>query len=356
MNNNSYFRPAVEAMAGYVPGEQPKMANLIKLNTNENPYPPSPKVAEVLQSFDYEHLRRYPSPRADDLCETAARLYGFKRDEVIAGNGSDDILTMAFRCFTAPDRPLACLMPTYSLYFSLAEIQAAPVMPIRLNSGDFSLPADLLDRAKGANLLIITRPNAPTGNTFCHRAMTEICGRFNGVVLFDEAYADFADDNCLDLAREFDNVIVSRTLSKSYSLAGLRLGLAMGSRRLIEGMYKVKDSYNVDMLTQFIGQAALQDQAYLRQNVAKIRATRTRLTAELARLGFDVVPSSTNFVFAAPPDRDGGRFFKMLREQAILVRYFSGETTGAYVRISVGAEADVDRLLKVTELYLQMRK
>lgn len=349
----SYFRPEIDAMSGYVPGEQPKMADLVKLNTNENPYPPSPKVREVLEKFSYERLRRYPDPLADALRDAIAAEFGVKRENVIAGNGSDDILTMAFRCFTAPDRPLACLNPTYSLYPELAKMQGAPVIRIALDpAADFAMPENLLEQAKKANLLIITRPNAPTGNSFPLDFMREICRNFDGVVLFDEAYADFADDNCMEFAKTFDNVLVSRTFSKSYSLAGLRLGFAVGNAALIHGMFKVKDSYNLDMLTQEIGLAAFTDQRHMKENAARIRATRGELAESLRALGFSVVPSQTNFLFAAPPDGDGERCFRALREAAVIVRYFPGPVTGRSLRITVGTPEEMARLLAVlTPLY-----
>lgn len=270
----SYFRPEIDAMAGYVPGEQPKMANLVKLNTNENPYPASPRVREVIAGFDHAKLRRYPEPMADTLRDEIAGVLGVKRENIIAGNGSDDILTMTFRAFTAPDRPLACLDPTYSLYFELAKMQGAPVIRIGLDPEDFSMPENLLEQAADANLLIITRPNAPTGNSFDRERMCDICRKFDGIVFFDEAYADFAEDNCMEFATEFDNVIVSRTFSKSYSLAGLRLGYAVGNPKVIEGLFKLKDSYNLDMLTQEIGRAAFADRDYLRECCEQVKATR----------------------------------------------------------------------------------
>ena len=349
----SYFRPEIDAMSGYVPGEQPKMENLCKLNTNENAFPPSPAVKEALASFDYGKLRRYPDPTADALRDRIAEEFGVARKNVIACNGSDDLLTMVFRSFTSPELAVACLHPTYSLYPELAKMQGAQVIPVALDAEhDFALPENLLEQAQGANLLILTRPNAPTGKSFPLAAMREICRKFDGVVLFDEAYADFADDNCLELAKEFDNVIVSRTFSKSYALAGLRLGFAIGHEKLIEGLFKVKDSYNLDMLTQEIARAAFADQRYMKENAARIRATRGELAESLRALGFSVVPSQTNFLFAAPPDGDGQRCFLKLREAAVIVRYFSGPVTGRYVRITIGTPEEMARLLAVlTPLY-----
>ena len=348
----SYFRPEIEAMKGYVPGEQPKLANLVKLNTNENPYPPSPRVREVLASFDYVQLHRYPDPLADELRDAIAARNGVKRENVIAGNGSDDILTMTFRAFTAPDRPIACLNPSYSLYPVLGRMQGAPVIRIDLDEArDFALPDNLLEQAEGANLLIITRPNAPTGNSFPLETMREVCRKFDGVVFFDEAYADFADDNCMELAKEFDNVLVSRTFSKSFALAGLRLGYAVGAAALIDGLFKLKDSYNLNRFTQTLGLAAYLDEPYLHECCARVRAERERLTGELRELGFRVVPSSTNFLFASPPDQDGESYFRKLRSEAVIVRYFPGEVTGKYVRITIGTPEEMHRLLEVTRRF-----
>ncbi len=345
----SYFRPEIDAMSGYVPGEQPKMSNLVKLNTNENPYPPSPRVREALAAFDYAKLHRYSDPMADALRDAIASRNGVARENVVAGNGSDDILTMTFRAFAAPDRPVACLEPSYSLYPVLAQMQGAPVIRIHLDEArDFAMPENLLEQAGGANLLMITRPNAPTGNTFPLESMRGICRNFDGIVFFDEAYADFADDNCMELAKEFDNVLVSRTFSKSYALAGLRLGYAVGNATLIDGLLKLKDSYNLDWLTQTLGLAAYLDEPYLKECSAKVRETRAFLAAELEKLGFRVIPSSTNFLFAAPPDQNGAAYFAKLRDEAVIVRYFKGDVTGKYVRITIGTPAEMERLLAVT--------
>ncbi|MBS1371247.1 MAG: histidinol-phosphate transaminase [Lentisphaeria bacterium] len=349
----SFFRREIDAMEGYVPGEQPKMNNLCKLNTNENAFPPSPAVKAAIAALDWERLRRYPDPTADALRDKIAGIFGVERRNVIACNGSDDLLTMVFRCFTSPGLPVACLEPTYSLYPELAKMQGARVIPIPLAAeSGFALPEDLLEQAAGANLLIITRPNAPTGNSFPLETMREVCRRFDGVVLFDEAYADFADDNCMELAKEFDNVIVSRTFSKSYALAGLRLGFAVGSAKLIEGLFKVKDSYNLDMLTQALGLAAFCDREYLKECCGRIKAIRADFSKRLEELGFKVVPSQTNFLFAAPPDGDGEHCFRALRDRAIIVRYFKGPVTGKYVRITIGTPEEMARVISaVREIY-----
>ncbi len=349
----SYLRPEIGALTGYTPGEQPRIPGLIKLNTNENPYPPSPRVAEALKAFNPADLRRYPAPASDELRSAIAAFHGVGTDRVIIGNGSDDLLTMIFRAFTDPQRPAAAPEPSYSLYPVLAAMQGAPFIRIPLQGERFELPSDFSARAAAANLLLIVRPNAPTGNSFPLNTIREICREFDGMVVIDEAYADFADDNAMALAAELDNVVVTRTFSKSYSLAGLRLGYAVSSPAAIEAMMKLKDSYNVDRLTQTLGLAAFRDRDHLRQTCAAIRTQRDRLRSELLKLGFQAPESQSNFVFAAPPDGDGERYFRGLRSEAVLVRYFPGPVTGRYVRITVGTPDEMDRLLEITRRMFQ---
>ncbi len=344
----SPFRPEIDALEGYTPGEQPKLPHLIKLNTNENPYPPSPRVAAALAEFPVQQLRRYPDPLATELRSAIAELHGVIPEQVIAGNGSDDILTMVTRAFTDPWHAIVTPDPTYSLYPVLARMQCAPVRRIPLTPETFELPPDLESFLEGANLLILARPNAPTGNAFPLEQIERICRNFPGVVLIDEAYADFADDNALELARSRNNVLVSRTFSKSYALAGLRLGYAVGDARLIEGLFKLKDSYNLDALTQALGLAAFRDREYLASTVARVRATREQLAAAYRELGFQVVPSQTNFLFVRPPDRDGRGYFQRLREQAVIVRYFPAAPTRDYVRVTIGTPEETERLLELT--------
>ena len=343
----SYFRPEIDALAGYTPGEQPKLRRLVKLNTNENPYPPSPRVAEALKEFSLDDLRRYPDPTADALREDIAAHWVVKRENVICGNGSMDLLTMIFRAFTDPERPAAMFDPCYSLYPVLAAMQEAPVIRMPLDPVTFELARPLAELAKGANLVVLTRPNAPTGTSAARDEVESFCAGFDGIVAIDEAYADFADDNCMEFASKYDNVLVLRTFSKSYSLAGLRLGYAVGNAVLIDGLMKLKDSYNVDMLTQVVGRAAFADTDTLAAHTTAVRATRERLTAELGKLGYTVIPSQSNFLFASPPDGDGEGVFKKLRRNAVIVRHFPGEVTGRFVRITVGTDAETDRLLEV---------
>jgi len=340
-----FFRKNIEAMEGYVPGEQPGRGDdVVKLNTNENPYPPSPAVAAVLESFDAESLRRYPDPLCRAFREAAAEVHGVSPENIIVGNGSDDILTIATRCFVPEGGRIAKVAPSYTLYRTLAAIQGAECAEIPLED-DFSLPADTAEAAAGASLFFLPRPNAPTGTVFDKRAVGELCGRFGGIVLIDEAYAAFADDDCLDLPFEYPNAIVSRTLSKSHSLAGIRLGYAIASEELIAGMMKVKDSYNVNALTQALGVAAIRDAGYLAESVRKIRANRAALSAGLAEMGFDVVESGANFVLASPPDGDGEGLYRRLKAEGILVRWFDEERVRRYVRITVGTEKEMEALL-----------
>lgn len=347
----SYFRPEIDAMSGYTPGEQPKVRDILKLNTNESPFPPSPGVCETLRNFDYTRLHLYPDPTADAVREYIAGMYGLKREQVIAGNGSDDLLNIAIRCFTDAKHPAAFLWPSYSLYPTLTALQGAREIRIPLNA-DFSLPVDLLDQAREANLLILTRPNAPTGNNFPKAIVAEICRDFQGIVLIDEAYADFASDNCIDFVDRFPNVIVCRTFSKSRSLAGLRFGYALAHEKIIDGMMKMKDSYNISMLAQELALASLKDSAYFADCIAQIRLAREMLLLGLYDLGFQAVESETNFIFASPPDGDAERFFRLLKEQHIYVRYFPGPVTGRWVRITVGSTKAVSRLfLAAREIY-----
>ena len=350
-NYISYFRRDIDAMEGYAPGEQLNVPELIKLNTNENPFPPCPGVFQTLASVDPARLRLYPNPTSDPVRDEIAKMFGLTRDHVIACNGSDDTLSITVRCFSSAKLPIACLRPSYTLYPTLAELHGAPVKYIDLTD-DFGLPDDILEQLEGTNLFLIARPNAPTGNNFPRVLLETICANYKGMVLIDEAYADFATDNCADFVTRFPNVIVSRTFSKSRSLAGLRFGFALAHPRTIAGMMKMKDSYNVSYLTQMLAVAALRDLDYFKDCVAKILTARQMLVDGLHKLGFEVVPSETNFLFASPPDQNGERCFRELRARNILVRYFSYPRTKRYVRISVGTIEQTARVLSaLSEIY-----
>ena len=349
----SYFRADIEAMQGYTPGEQPKGRELVKLNTNENPFPPSQAVVDAIRNYPFEELRKYPTPYSDPIRDAASEVYELKKTEVIAGNGSDDILTILFRSFVAEGDTVGWLDPSYSLYPVLANIQGGEHLTVPLNS-DFSLPNDLAEQAKGAKLFFITRPNAPTGNAFEKDRLRKFISSFEGIVVIDEAYADFCDDNCLEMIHEFPNIIVTRTLSKSYSLAGIRAGLAFANETLIYGMHKVRDSYNVNGLTQAAAAAALLDRKAFDFNTAAVKATRARTGIALEEMGFQVSPSQANFFFCIPP-MEAEVFTLAVREEGFLIRYFSTPGIDQYVRISIGSDAEMDEFLEVTKQILKVQ-
>jgi len=334
-------------MNGYTPGEQPQDKTYIKLNTNENPYPPAPAIANHLTQFCAETLRLYPDPVANKLRTEAAKQIGKNKDWILCGNGSDDLLTIALRTFVDEGGNIAFPVPTYSLYPVLAKIQGATFTEVNLTY-DFQLPENFLEQVRGSALLFLARPNAPTGNTFPVNTIEHICAEFNGIVWIDEAYADFAADNCLPLVEKFPNVVVSRSFSKSYSLAGLRLGLAFAQPALIEQMLKVKDSYNIDTITQQLGLIALQNRDWMEHNRQRIIETREHIASEMTKRNCEVIPSESNFIFLKPPI-PARKYFEQLRENGILVRYFPGELTGNYVRITIGHDQDMEKLLHITD-------
>ena len=338
----SFFRPAIDALDGYVPGEQPDQPDVVKLNTNENAYPPSPRALEALRAVEADILRRYPHPSADEFRRSAAAVLDVEPGWILAGNGSDDLLTMLMRAVAAPDRAVAYPAPTYVLYRTLAAMQEAPVIETPFDDA-YTLPVDALVRAAAA-LTIVANPNSPSGTATPLDVLDTLAARLDGVLAVDEAYVEFADRSALDLVRKSDRVIVLRTLSKSHGLAGLRLGFAVAQPRLLEGLAKVKDSYNVDAVAARVGAAAIRDIDYTRDTVARIRDARQRLTASLTALGFRVWPSQANFVLARPPDGDARRLHEGLRSRGVLVRHFDEPRLAEALRITVGTEAQNEHL------------
>ena len=343
----------IRSLEGYVPGEQPKSRNVVKLNTNENPYPPSPKCAEVLASFDLDNLRRYPDPNCAALAEEIAKANGTTADRVFVGNGSDEVLALCARAFVENDESIGSLDPSYSLYKTLAAIRDVKWTgtPIHSNTQTLKpLNPQTLEPSNPSrvSLFLWTNPNAPTGEFAEPKAIAAFARKFPGVVLVDEAYADFARGNCMPLATapRNRNVIVMRTFSKSYSLAGLRVGYCVGPKDLIEALYKIKDSYNVDAVAQRVALAALRDRAYHRKTVAKVVKTRKAFVKALERRGWDVIPSETNFVFAKPPAPAKAKdIFEFLKSKNIFVRYFPGPLTGDRLRITIGTDGQMKTLL-----------
>ena len=336
-------------MTAYTPGEQPKVRGLIKLNTNENPYPPSPKVFQAVRKFEAGDLRLYPDPVSLELREAIARYHGCAVEQVFVGNGSDEVLALCARAFVEPSGAIGYFEPSYSLYPVLAAIQDVKTKPVRLKK-DFSWT---MPKGYNASLFFLATPNAPTSVQYSGKVVRDFCGKFRGVVLIDEAYADFARDNNMQLALTRKNVLVARTFSKSFSLAGLRLGYMVGSKELIAAIYKIKDSYNLNRLTQRVALAAMHDIGHMRMNVAKIKATREMTLWHLVDRGFTVMPSETNFLWAKPPRIPAAILFKKLRERKILVRYFPGRPTGDYLRISVGTNREMAALIKALDAILR---
>lgn len=340
----TYFRPNIEAMSGYVPGEQPQEKGWIKLNTNESPYPPSPKVLQALRACANRDLRLYPEPTSLFLREKLAAVYRTKPERVIVGNGSDDLLTVIIRALAGPKRTVAYPAPTYSLYPALCKIENARGREIPFPA-DFSLPAGLA-RANAA-VTFVANPNSPSGTMIPPKELARLARALHGILVIDEAYVDFADTDCLHLAKRLKNVIVLRTFSKSFSLCGIRLGFGVAHPEIIAGLMKVKDSYNVNRMAQAAGIAALDDIASMRDNANRIRATRARLTAALESLGWFVYPSQSNFVFARvrPPHTATG-VYQALKATKILVRFFDQPGLDDGLRITVGSDREINALLK----------
>ena len=331
----TFVRDTIRHMDGYAPGEQPSIGDrVVKLNTNENPFPPSPRVMAAVRDVEAESLRRYPNPTADAFRAAAAKLHGVTPDMILCGNGSDDILTIATRTFVPPGGSLAYPDPTYSLYPVLAQLQDARGVPVPWEDG-YTLPADALVTS-GANAIYLANPNAPTGTLVPPADVGELAGRFAGAVLVDEAYVDFADDHCLGLIARHPNVVVSRSLSKAYSLAGLRFGYAVAQPQVIAELMKVKDSYNADAISVAAATAAIEDQEHARQSWDHVRSERRRVTDALTGRGWHVLPSQANFVLATAPDGRGREAYLHLKKQGVLVRHFDRPGLADKIRVTIG--------------------
>jgi histidinol-phosphate aminotransferase len=342
------FRANVKRMEAYVPGEQPPPgAKVVKLNTNENPYPPSPEVMKVLREFDGEWLRRYPDPVATMAREAAAAVYGVPVDWVMAANGSDEMLALLARAFLEPGRTIAYPTPSYSLYVTLAEMQDCAIVEVPYDE-QYDLPVDeLLDVQ--ADLTFVCSPNNPSSTVARTADVDRLAAGLRGVLVVDEAYADFADENALSLVKHHTNVIVLRTVSKGYSLAGLRLGFGVAQPELLTGMIKIKDSYNVDSVALRLGAAAMNDQAWMLANAGKIKTSRVMLATTLAGMGFEVWPSQANFIFCRPPAGDACDLYLRLKERGILVRYWNRPRLADKLRITVGTDQENSVLVEALE-------
>jgi histidinol-phosphate aminotransferase len=341
-----YFRPNIAAMTGYVPGEQPRADRIIKLNTNENPYPPSPRVLAAVRKATNKSLRLYPEPLSDTLRSAAAGAYGVGVENIMAGNGSDELLSILLRCFVGPADRVAFPVPTYSLYDTLIEIQDGVRAAVDY-SPDFSLPENLA--AQSAALTFLCNPNAPSGTLVSLPEIEKLARRVAGILVVDEAYVDFAASegaSSLPLVRQLSNLVVLRSFSKSFSLAGMRIGLAFACEEIIAGMMKVKDSYNVNRLSMIAAAAALQDMPWMTRNVRRIQSSRKRLSAALIRLGYHVYPSHANFVLAQIKGVKLQGVYEALKLKNILVRYFDVPGLDDCLRITVGAPQELKALIK----------
>ena len=367
----SLIRPLVRSIDAYVPGEQPKIKGLIKLNTNENPYPPSPNVLTAIKAAVDGRLRLYPNPASQTLRERLAKLHRCAPENIIVGNGSDELLALATRTFVEPAgltrasraegsrSAIQYFTPSYSLYPVLAAIHGARTNAVRLTS-DFGLPAlDVLKKSKAwdfsAALTFITAPNAPSGRAYTTDELDLLCRAHHGAIVLDEAYVDFAQENALSLALKHPHVLVARTFSKAYSLCFQRVGYFIGHPELIAALDKLRDSYNVNGLGQIGALATLDDLAYYRANFRRIKATRARLTEELTGLGFDVLPSQTNFILMRPPQFAAKVWLEELRNRKILVRWFSHPDVKDYLRITIGTEAEANALVRAMQAILKQK-
>lgn len=366
INPRRLVPPRVQSLKAYTPGEQPKVRGLIKLNTNENPYPPSPRVLRAIQKATDARLRLYPSPTADRLRASLAEFHGCEIENIIVGNGSDELLAMAVRCFVEPNsepdprmngvtRPperslVQYFSPSYSLYPVLADAHGALKNAVPLRA-DFGLPSTEQLRRDGqwnfrAALTLVTTPNAPSGRGYEIGELDALCRAMRGVVILDEAYVDFARGHAMSLALNHPHVLVARTFSKAYALCAVRVGYLVGHPELIEALHKIRDSYNVNGLGQVAAEATLRDLRYYRANFARIIATRELLSQELSSLGFRVLPSETNFILTEPPGAPAAEWHSRLREERILVRWFSAPEVQQYLRISIGSEKEINALLR----------
>lgn len=361
----AFIRPIVQKLHGYVPGEQPKIKGLIKLNTNENPYPPSPKVLAAIKAAVDGRLRLYPNPTAQRLREKLAKLHHCQPENILCGNGSDELLALATRAFVEPasgsrgsKSTIQFFSPSYSLYPVLAAIHNTRTNIVALDK-DFGIPTlPVLRKSKAwdfhAALTFITTPNAPSGRGYSVAELEALCRAQKGVVVLDEAYVDFADTNALKLALKYPQVLVARTFSKAYSLCFQRVGYFVGHPALMAALDKIRDSYNVNGLGQIGALATLDDLKYYRANFRKIISTRQRLSRELTALGFSVLPSQTNFILARPPRFPAKAWLEKLRARKILVRWFKYPSVRNYLRITIGTDTEANALLRATRNILEV--
>jgi histidinol-phosphate aminotransferase len=352
-----YWSQTVRNISPYVPGEQPKDRKYIKLNTNENPYPPSAKAIEAIRNAVNETLRLYPDPSSEELRETIARTFSLKKENVFVGNGSDEVLAFCFPAFFEPaGLPVLFAEITYSFYPVYAALFNTPYRLIPMDD-EFNVPVEGYFQENGG--ILIANPNAPTGKGLPLEDIQKILQRNAGsVVIIDEAYVDFGGHSAAGLIETYPNLLVIRTLSKSHSLAGLRVGYALGGNDLIEGITRVKDSvnsYTVDRMAQAGAREAIKDVACLQETLSKIIQTREHVSAGLMDMGFHVIPSQANFIFVSHAQFPAADLFQSLREKGILVRYFNKPRIDNYLRVTIGTDEEMDRFLETIAVICEKR-
>lgn len=348
----AYERSNIRSMAGYTPGEQPDSPEVIKLNTNENPFPPGPGVARALAAIAVASLRRYPPPTAAQLRRTIAALHGVEQENVIVTNGGDELLRLAVSTFVEEEEAIAFAAPSYSLYEVLADAHGCGTLRFPLDE-DWSLPAGFAARLNdaGAKLCFVVNPHAPSGRLTSAAELQALARDFHGVLVLDEAYVDFVDPalghDCVPLVRQFDNVLILRTFSKGYSLAGLRMAYGLASPSLIDPMqFKTKDSYNTDLIAQTLAQASLENREEASGTWAYVREQRARVAGELAALGLASPPSQSNFLLVTvPPPHRAQALYEGLKRKGILVRWFAQPRLDDKLRITIGTQEQNTRLL-----------
>jgi histidinol-phosphate aminotransferase len=345
MDIQKYFRPEIAKMAPYKPGEQPGATKVIKLNTNESPYPPNPRVRDAILAAS-DRLERYPDPLGTSFRTAAADVLGVSPDQILCGNGSDDILTILTRALVGPGDRIRFPFPSYILYRTLANIQGAAYEEIPFDPG-FGLTEAFFRPDPNLKLVFVPNPNSPSGTLIPPDTLLELARRLDCPIVIDEAYVDFAPRTCVDLVAQDSRILITRTFSKSYALAGLRFGYLVAHPAIVEILRKVKDSYNTDAISIAGATAAISDQAWLQNNVAKINRTRSRMEKALRDLGFHVTPSHANFLWCTREDRPVEPIYSALKSQGILVRYMNYAPWGDGLRISVGTDSEIDALLVV---------
>lgn len=346
----SSWESNVRRVEPYVPGEQPKDKNIIKLNTNENPYPPSPKAAEVMKAFETDRMKLYPDPDSTVLVDALAERYGVKPSQVFVGVGSDDVLSMAFMTFFNSDKPVLFPDITYSFYDVWAEVYRIPYRQIPLDENLHINPSDYKTENGG---IIFPNPNAPTGVLESVEMIEEIVkSNPQSVVIIDEAYIDFGGESCLPLVEKYENLLVVQTFSKSRSMAGMRIGFAIGNEKLIKFMNDVKfsvNSYTMNPVTQLCGAQSVKDEEYFQKTVNMIIDTREKTKERLAALGFTFPDSMSNFIFASHKTKPAGEIFEELKKRKIFVRYWNKPRINNSLRITVGTPEEMDSLVKALE-------